>query len=136
MQLYIIWDMLLPKYISSIAPDLPLTRNHSKGTTMKTIEECTQSKMALEEILHEASAERDRLIQLKPPHSSLHLIQSWQDAIDQYESRLALIPQAMKYRRELLDPNLDNDRREFVLSMIALEPNDLFNLTYRLKMSA
>ena len=103
---------------------------------MKTIEECTQSKMALEEILHEASAERDRLIQLKPPHSSLHLIQSWQDAIDQYESRLALIPQAMKYRRELLDPNLDNDRREFVLSMIALEPNDLFNLTYRLKMSA
>ena len=124
------------RFISSIAPDLPLTRNHSKGTTMNTIEECTQSKMALEEILREASAERDRLIQLKPPHSSLHLIQSWQDAIDQYESRLALIPQAMKYRRELLDPNLDNDRREFVLSMIALEPKDLFNLTHRLKMSA
>ena len=107
-----------------------------KDTAMKTIEECIQTQKALEEIIREACVERDRLIQLKPPHSSLFLIQSWQDAIDQYESRLALIPQAMKYRRELLDLNLDAERREFVLSIIAQEPSDLFNLTYRLKMIA
>jgi len=75
---------------------------------MKTIEECVAAKKALEENLLLARAERDRLMQLKPPEALLVNIQSWEDAINQYEKRLELLPQAIKYRRELLDENLDS----------------------------
>ena len=99
---------------------------------MKTIEDCVGAKKALEDALSFACAERDKLIQLKPPAASLFNVQSWEDAINQYEARLALLPQAMKHRRELLDKNLDEDRRKDVLGLIAEEPSDLFHLGYRL----
>ena len=101
---------------------------------MKTIDDCVSAKKALEEALAFACAKRDKLIQLKPPESSLFNIQSWEDAIDQYEARLTLLPQAMKHRRELLDENLDAGRRKDVLALIAAEPCDLCNSTYTLNM--
>ena len=101
---------------------------------MKTVEDCVTAKKALEEALAFACAERDKLIDLKPPESSLFNIQSWQDAINQYEARLVLLPQAIKHRRELLNENLDEGRRNNVLALIAAEPCDLCNSSYTLNM--
>ena len=101
---------------------------------MKTIADCLDTKKALEEALQIATAERDKLVKLGPPESTLFKIQSWEDAINQYQARLALLPQAIKYRRELLDENLDEGRRNDVLGFVAAEPYDLCSTTYRLNL--
>lgn len=59
---------------------------------MKTIDNYLSTESALKQMLGEAYAERVGLTRMKAPDASLLAIQYYEDAIQQYEARLALLP--------------------------------------------
>jgi peptidoglycan hydrolase CwlO-like protein len=97
---------------------------------MLKVNECLERQKDIKHKLAAVKAEVEKLANKPQTEETLSSIKNFENAIEQFENKLALIPHAIAHRRALEGNNINDQQRELLLDLIMIEPADLFATTY------